>query len=156
VIVRRSNTWRGTARIGGALRWWVLGAACATVVACGPAEGSVFTLDEGDCFDDPGEVEDIVEVPVVPCDEPHDNEVFAAFDLGRDDYPGPAVLQEEAFEGCVDRFDDHVGVEYAASQLLVGALQPSASGWEDGDREVVCFLYSPDGMLTGTMEGAQR
>ena len=55
----------------------------------------VFALEVGDCFDQPPDG-NIEEVAGVPCDEPHDTEVYAKFDMeGGDDapYPGDAAVQ---------------------------------------------------------------
>ena len=120
-------------------------------VACGPGEGSVFGLSEGACFDDPEATEDIREVPVVPCDEPHDNEVFATLDLDDGEFPGGEVVEEQALDGCTEAFPEVVAERYGDTELVIGVLTPSPDSWEGGDREVVCFLSSPDGMLTGSL-----
>ena len=55
----------------------------------------------GDCFDQPPDG-NIQEVAGVPCDEPHDTEVYAKFDMeGGDDapYPGDAAVQRCADDG---------------------------------------------------------
>lgn len=125
------------------------------VAACGPGEDSVFTLGEGDCFDDPEVTEDIREVPRVPCDQPHDNEVFATFELEQGNYPGGADVEQQALEGCTDRFPEEVVGRYGDTELVIGVLTPTVDGWEAGDREVVCVLSSPDGLLTGSLLDAQ-
>lgn len=123
--------------------------------ACGPGEDSVFTLAPGECFDDPEVSEDIRAIPRVPCAQPHDNEVFATFDLAADSYPGGDALAAEALEGCTERFPEQVTAADGDTELAIGALTPTADGWQDGDREVVCIVSSPDGPLTGTLLDAQ-
>ena len=81
----------------------LLAGACSTAVARNDdgtilARGrlAVFAMRVGDCFDDPdelvsGETLELDEVLAVPCAEPHDNEVFALFDLPDGEsapYPG--------------------------------------------------------------------
>ena len=124
--------------------------------ACGPGEGSVFGLSEGECFDDPEVTQDVREVPLVPCDQPHDNEVFATFDLDDGEFPGGEVVEEQALEGCTEAFPEGVAERYDDTQLVIGVFTPSADSWDGGDREVVCFLSSPDGMLTGSLLEDQR
>ena len=51
--------------------------------------------DEGD--------DSIGSLPGVPCSEPHDNEVFAVFDLEMETFPGDEMSQI-AFDACVERF----------------------------------------------------
>ncbi len=121
------------------------------LVACGPGEGSVFALDVGVCFDDPEETQGIEEVELVPCDEPHDNEVYATFDLDEEAYPGGARVEGAALDGCTEAFPEPVAERYRDTDLAIGVLTPSEDSWEDGDREVVCFLTSPDGLLTGSL-----
>ncbi len=149
------------------------------LAACGPGEGSVFALEEGTCFDDPEETQGILEVEVVPCDEPHDNEVFATLqltdpgDLGAvnaDDtsadpnaeegdgedldevaYPGGAAVEGAALDRCTTAFPEPVAERYRDTDLVIGVLTPSEASWQDGDREVVCFVSSPDGVLTGSL-----
>ena len=130
------------------------------LVGCGVFGGNVFDLELGDCFDDGDLGEGATEVdnvPIVDCEEPHDNEVFATFDMTEADYPGDAATQEIAFEGCVDRFDAFVGLAYEDSALGVTYLYPTQQTWDDGDREIVCAVYRLDGVqVTGTLEGSAQ
>lgn len=118
-------------------------------------EVSVFDLDVGDCFDT-SETAEVETVEVVPCTSPHGNEVFALFDLEGDEFPGDQVAAELAEEGCIERFEDYVGVEYSASELEVSYLYPLEEGWEQiGDREVVCIASRVDGRdLDEPVEGS--
>jgi hypothetical protein len=109
----------------------------------------------GDCFneatEDVGEVED---VGAVPCAEPHDFEVFFAFDMTESDYPG----QDEAFnigqERCIEEFEGFVGIPYDESVLDIFVLAPTQESWDRGDREILCSVYALDeSKLTGSMEG---
>ena len=118
----------------------------------------------GDCFDDPdslvsGESLELDEVLAVPCAEPHDNEVFAVFDLPDGEsapYPGDDVVYPLALAECVEHFHRYVGVAYRDSVLAVDPFTPTARSWTDrDDREIVCFLYSPDFRpLTGSKRGS--
>lgn len=117
-------------------------------------QGNVFELSEGTCFDDPGSGE-VTDVPIVDCGEPHDNEVFATFELPDGDYPGQEEVDQQGFDGCIERFDEWAGIDYASSSLAVSTLTPTQEGWETlDDREVVCFVFDLDGArLEGSMEG---
>jgi len=120
-------------------------------------EVSVFRVREGDCFDDP-EGEEVREVEVIPCDEPHDNEVYALVELDDDDdFPGEDQVAEEAQELCFEAFEDYVGIPYEESVFLSLQLTPSEEGWADGDREAVCVLYDADqDKLDESAEGAEE
>ena len=121
--------------------------------------GSVdaFTLRVGDCFDDQifdtGEVED---VPGVPCSEPHDNEIYAAFDISGTSYPGDEAVGEQADAGCLERFQTAIGAPYEESVLEIFNLTPTQGSWEGrGDREVLCAAYHMEQeKLTGSVLGS--
>lgn len=117
---------------------------------------SVFDLEVGDCFDDPTESGEVSEVPIVECADPHDNEVYAAFDYDGDTFPGDDAMSTAADEGCQDRFEDFVGIGYFESALYSTHLVPTEESWGNGDREIICVLYEPGEKLTGSMEGAAR
>ncbi len=128
----------------------------ALLLGCGPGEGDVFSLEVGQCLEDPGDRAGIDQVEVVPCDAPHDFEVFALVDLPDGPYPGEDQVVERARDACTGRFAAYVGVEEATSALASAFLVPDEDGWEDGDRQVVCLLYEPDQRLDSSMRGAQR
>lgn len=124
--------------------------------ACGPGEGAVSALQAGQCLNQPGASTAIEEVEVVPCEDPHDFEVFALVELPGGPYPGDSGMSESARPACRDRFAAYVGVEPSDSVLATGFLVPSADGWDGGDREVVCLLYEPDERLQGSMRASGR
>ncbi|MGI8759603.1 MAG: septum formation family protein, partial [Acidimicrobiales bacterium] len=100
----------------------------------------------GDCFDDPGNLDDVEAVPAVPCDQPHANEAYYAFDLDGDDFPGTEQVEELAIDGCLAEFEAFVGTPYEESTLDIFYLAPSTSSWDDfDDREVLCAVYGVDG-----------
>lgn len=120
---------------------------------CAPAErsdtgeiesaGSVdaFTLRVGDCFNDQSETE-VAEVPGVPCSDPHDNEIYAAFDLQMSEWPGEDRAGELAAEGCLERFQAAIGATYEESIFDFWHLIPTQDSWDlRDDREVLCAAY---------------
>jgi len=122
--------------------------------------GNVFDLGIGDCFDD-GEmslgagVEEIGDVPLIDCFEPHDNEVYEIQTVDGDGFPGDQQIADEADRICFDAFQGFVGLDYQSSALDFGWLVPTAESWEAGDRLVACFVYRLDlEKVSGTLEGA--
>jgi hypothetical protein len=121
-------------------------------------EGSVdaFQMRVGDCFDDGSAFasEEVNSVPGVPCSKPHDNEVYAVFDVTAASFPGEAMA-EMAHEGCQARFESFVGRDYESSALDIATLYPSRESWNgQKDREVVCAVYDIDAKkLTGSVKG---
>lgn len=118
----------------------------------------VFALEVGDCFDQPPDG-NIAEVAAVPCDQAHDLEVYAKFDMeGGDDapYPGDAAVQT-ASEDCIGSlFEDYVGLDYQSSRYGVFPITPTQQTWESDlhDREIICTANTVDGsQLTGSIQG---
>lgn len=112
-------------------------------VACGGGS-SVFALEVGDCFDDPGdpEVQEIATVDTVSCDEPHDNEVYANLTMPDGPYPGDDRVADWATKNCLRAFEGYVGIPYEDSRLDIGWLTPTQDSWENADdRTVACILF---------------
>jgi hypothetical protein len=114
--------------------------------------GSVdaFSMRLGDCFDNTNALASdegggISTLPGVPCSEPHDNEVFAIFDVDYEAFPGDESMAELAFDQCRSHFADFVGLEYQSSVLDIAALYPSAASWAQDDREVICAVFDMNG-----------
>lgn len=105
----------------------------------------------GDCFDDQDD-QSPGEIPVVPCEEPHDNEAFALVRVRGDDWPGQAALTDEAAARCREEFRRYRGAAVEGSELGIFYLLPSRETWEDDDdRTIVCALFADDlSKLTGS------
>ncbi len=116
--------------------------------------GAVLALDVGTCFDDPESFAEVRDVPIVDCDEPHDNEVIANQDLTGDDYPGQEQVDNRASQICFDSFSAYVGISYEESIYEIGWLVPSDETWDVGDREIICFAYDLSlDKITGSING---
>jgi hypothetical protein len=114
-----------------------------------------FEIRVGDCFDDEAFAStEISEIPGVPCSEPHDNEVYAAFDMAGE-WPGDTRVEELAHEGCYARFAAAIGKGYEESVIDFTTIYPSQGSWtQREDREVLCVAYHVDlEKLTGTVIG---
>ena len=111
----------------------------------GAGDVSAFEMRIGDCFDDPSSAEEQVSsLTAVPCETPHDNQVFALLDYpgGSDDaYPGQQTLLDYSNDACLEPFEPFVGKAYEESHFAISVLFPSSDSWDQGDREIVCFLY---------------
>jgi hypothetical protein len=119
-------------------------------------QADVFTIAVGDCFNDV-DAEEISEVPVVPCDQPHDYEAYSAFDLTGDTFPGDDVVTQQAGDGCTPAFAEFNGLGYDDSSLYLGYLLPTEDSWTgQNDREVLCYIYEENVQTTGTLQGAAR
>jgi len=119
---------------------------------------NAFQMRVGDCFDDGSafaeENASIGSVPGVPCANPHDNEVYAVFDISAASFPGDAMA-DMAHDACLERFEAFVGKDYDSSSLDIATLYPSRDSWNaQNDREVVCAVYDIElAKLTGSVKG---
>jgi hypothetical protein len=111
---------------------------------------SAFSLKVGDCVSDLELSEAVTSVPGVPCDQPHEAEVFAIFNLPEGDYPAEEELFEQAETRCSDRLAIYAPDAMNDQSLQLSYIYPLEQGWP-ADREVVCFAGSPDGGLTGSI-----
>ena len=58
---------------------------------------------------------------------------------------------------CAQHFTGYVGVDYLDSSLFFTYLLPSARSWEsDDDRDVICFVTTTGGTLTGSVKGSKK
>lgn len=119
-----------------------------------PVEDGAVRVDRirpGDCFDDQDD-QSPGELPVVPCDEPHDNEAFALLRVRGEGWPGQAALTDVAAARCRDEFRRSTGERVDGSGLGIFYVLPSRETWEDDDdRTVMCALFADDlSKLTGS------
>ncbi|WP_054686240.1 septum formation family protein [Microbacterium sp. No. 7] len=126
-----------------------------------PDPADVVTLSVGDCFndvavegDDAGAADS---VPIVSCDEPHDNEVYYEFELPEGDYPGVSAIEAAMNENCAREFQEFVGIVDSESDFFYFGVQPTELSWnERDDRLVQCAVFEPNKQVTGTLKGAAR
>jgi hypothetical protein len=117
----------------------------------------------GDCVVAPTAITtEIKDLKVVPCTEPHQQEVYAlapypvtAGSASSAPYPGEAALKAFADGACLDAFAGYVGSDYRDSSLYFTYLLPSARGWQAGeDRDVTCFITTTGAMRTSSVKGS--
>jgi hypothetical protein len=120
------------------------------VVAAGP--WSVFDLRPGDCIGDVSDLKgDTDEVPLVPCEEPHSQEVFAIVRHPDDAYPGAGGVATFADRACLTALDAELDLSIDDG-IAFSYLLPTFEGWnKSGDRSIVCVLVFPvDAGMTGS------
>ena len=93
-------------------------------------------------------------VPVVPCGDPHESEVFAKFALSGAWSDAEQVMRTSE-TGCIDRFPDYVGVGYDQSSLSITFFHPTDRSGYATDPSVVCLLVSPK-PVTETLKLSKR
>ena len=116
-----------------------------------PETVEAVNLKVGDCMADDPDAEEVSDVDVLPCTEPHDSEVYAAMDINADSYPGEEAVDTMAQEFCLAQFQPYIGTDYSVSALDIGYLTPTAMSWTLGnDREILCTVYRVDGEKLST------
>ncbi len=112
---------------------------------------SYATMSVGTCYQTP-EGEEVVDVRIVPCEEPHDQELFAVFLHPADSatpYPGANELDGYAEARCGDLFESYTGEALEDSRYELYWFRPTEQGWTVFDRRISCSLQHPDGPMTG-------
>lgn len=116
----------------------------------------VFTIAVGDCLNDGGVEGEVSEVVKVDCAEEHDSEAYASIIMDDGDFPGDAVVEDQAISDCTTEFNSFVGLDYQSSVLDFAYYYPTEASWGNGDREILCLIVDPAGKVTGSLEGAAR
>lgn len=124
------------------------------------------SIERGECFADFAQFEtdatgtgEVTSVDRIDCAEAHALEAFyvgpayESYDL----YPGVEEIDDVAITSCRQRFELFVDFEWESSQLDFWWLTPTQSGWDQGDRELVCLVGDFDKeLVVGTLENAGR
>jgi hypothetical protein len=135
------------------------GTAPATTTSQQPVGDPVnrYQLAVGDCFNN---YDDIEVITRVPCETPHDAEVFhyenhpAPFG---EPYPNDREMERYALRVCYAQFEAFAGILYEVSRLDIGVITPNRENFEDSKaryRGIACFVHDEDGeQIIGTMRG---
>ncbi len=116
----------------------------------------IFALKVGDCVKSGGSGE-TTEIKVVPCSEPHSDEVFFEFSMPDGAYPGDDGFDDAFFDRCIPAFEQFVGVSVQDTTLGAYPMTPTQGSWDDrNDRVVQCLVYDPAGDTTGSLRGTGR
>ncbi len=117
---------------------------------------TVNELEVGDCIPLIEWEEAVYELPIVPCDALHTDEVYFIFEAPDGEFPGDDELQTLAAGRCDAAFEEFVGIPYADSELDNYWFVPTESSWKRmNDRAIQCIVISYD-EITGKLEGADR
>ena len=110
-----------------------------------PNEGTVKAdaLKVGDCIRDAtSRVGDVTTFDAVPCDEPHDGEVYTLIRLEGDENaqpPSEAFINGKGQRGCRARLRRQATPKaFRDPQLGFKFVYPTPASWADGDRDITC------------------
>ncbi len=121
-----------------------------------PADAAAMTIRIGDCMNEPADGE-IESVPVVPCTEPHEFEIFHEFNLQVEDFPQTDdAMDALVLPACDAAFASFVGRGVEDSRLDYFTLTPTPESWsENKDRTIQCAIGDPENVkTTGSLRGS--
>jgi Domain of unknown function (DUF4190)/Septum formation len=113
---------------------------------------NAFSLRVGDCFDNPTGAHTVNTVTAIPCDQPHNAQIYAKFRLTASglSYPGTAVVAQRARSGCNARIGS-VDKAITTNVMTVRILLPEETSWTAGRRTVSCMIVNPTATLTTSL-----
>jgi hypothetical protein len=121
-----------------------------------PRQVAIYQLRPGDCVGSPPAPNvSVADLPVVPCSQPHYQEVMATRDLGPGPWPGDAAVKARSTKICTLEFAIYVGIPQSYSRYGLGWYDPAQGAWEEGERSTQCLVADPRGKTTGTLRGAR-
>ena len=147
---------RALALTASALTLALTTSAC-SLLSFGPRT-SAFSMKVGQCVQLPTG-ENITDLETTDCSALHDAEVFHLTQVTEDERPSDSELEDMGGDACLAAFEGYVGISYEESALDYTILYPSPGSWEQGDREIICFIISGEGtdvQLSGSMKGSNR
>jgi hypothetical protein len=167
---RRIFGWLGKAIGGLVLAWWIagfVGGFLGAIADSDPSPTSPVTLPSGltgiawtdlavgDCFATPN-TDDYYPLYRLPCDEPHQFEVYDVTQHPGADYPGDEGFESYGLARCIPAFAAYTGSAYEDQDLLVWFWwAPLSDAWGAGERTVQCLLALADATLaTQSYRGA--
>lgn len=122
------------------------------------SDAGAFTLRVGDCLEAvdwaTGEASSF---PVIPCAEEHESEIYASMLMDDGAFPGDAAVETAAIDFCDAEFGTFVGTPWTDSALDYAYLVPTQESWtRSNDREILCLVIDPEGLVSGSLKGAAR
>ncbi|WNF29189.1 DUF4190 domain-containing protein [Streptomyces sp. C11-1] len=115
---------------------------------------SLYDLAEEDCFTPAsglptpgGDRLKTMSAEIVPCDEPHQGQVYGSFELTGKAFPGAAAVADAANKGCAPLLHDFALDTTALPRSQMFYYHPDSAGWASGNRTVLCWLGSTAGPL---------
>jgi Septum formation len=118
---------------------------------------SVLSLSVGDCFSYTPGAKDVHSVPAVPCNQAHNAQVFAKFNLSGYDaysgpisYPGDAAVTRLGADGCNLRLGA-LDKSKITDSMTIYYLSPKQQNWLDGNLAVTCWIVDTTANVTSSV-----
>jgi hypothetical protein len=104
--------------------------------AAGIDRVSTDRLEVGQCIRTVGESTEIYSMPVVPCDQPHEAEVYHVFTVADGPFPGYPALEDESSVRCSEALEPYLTP--GNEELDIAYVYPHEGNWPQ-DRRVTCI-----------------
>ncbi|TNU76841.1 hypothetical protein FH969_01730 [Miniimonas arenae] len=101
-------------------------------------------LARGNCVEHLPPQQEVGELALVPCAQPHLAQVVDVTTLDVDTYPGPDAAVEQGEAACATAFG---AFDTDDAAFLEWWLVPSPAAWDDGVRTVACLVRSTQGQV---------
>ena len=106
-------------------------------------------VETADCFVI-SEASEFERLETPDCSEPHDSQIVAVFDADSTSSTAPAVddrFWETVWNRCVTESEGNLTRRSdLPANTLIDFLAPTDESWEDGSRQIMCYIHSPAGL----------
>jgi hypothetical protein len=113
--------------------------------AAGIDRVSTGRLEVGQCIRAVGDSTEVYSMPVVPCDQPHEAEIYHVFTVDDGPFPGYPALEDESSVRCSAALEPYLTP--GNEELDVAYVYPHEGNWPQ-DRRVTCIAADTTKMRT--------
>jgi hypothetical protein len=120
------------------------------------ASSDAFQVKVGDCTGDlgTGMISDVV---LIPCDQEHYFEAYASKQLSDVTFPGSTAISDQGNAFCAESYAPWSGISADKTKYTITFFSPIQETWTNAnDREILCFIGSDKGGVTGSLKGAKK
>ena len=99
----------------------------------------VFSLQSGQCFNDPGQGADVASVTAIPCSQSHDAQVIGTGTLTESSADDPGI-SDDANTQCNNFANSAVDQSKVSDSAQIIYFTPDDTAWSDGQRTLICAV----------------
>lgn len=125
----------------------VLGLVAAAIIfAVAQTSGttSAQDIEAGKCYEEPSG--EFTRLRQQDCAGVHDLEIIRIVTMPPGPFPSEAEFEDRVVESCSAEFDT-VNWEALPLDADGGWFEPNRAGWEIGDHDLACYVYSSTGLI---------
>jgi hypothetical protein len=111
---------------------------------------SVFSLQTGQCFDEPATGTSVSSIKAIPCGQAHDAQVTGNVSLKETSYD-ETTLNNDAGDQCQTMANNTVDDAKVGSNASIIYFVPNQDDWNSGDHNATCAIDDNGTKITGTV-----